>query len=101
MIRPILFLLAILAMFGVSRAFAGGGTFSPPTSTITCYVIAHSDLHPKSGWKRVEAAEQYILRSKAAAGNIKMQRRETLLCNDGTINEKGLVEFTVWEWWYR
>lgn len=101
MIRPVIFLAAILFLFGVSLAFAGGGSFNPPKRNITCYAIIHSDLHPKSGWKRVEAAEQYMRRAQAAAGKIRMQRRETLLCNAGEMNDKGLVEFTVWEWWYR
>ena len=98
----LILLLTFLFFFGIAkRAFAGGGSFDPPTRNITCYAIIHSDLHPKSGWKRVEAAEQYIRRAQAAAGKIKIQRRETLLCNEGEFNNKGLVEYTAWEWWYK
>ena len=94
--------ITFLVFFGMGKkVWAGGGDFHPPSRATTCYPNIPADLHPRTGWKRVEAADQFRIRGLSARGLVKTQYRETLLCNDGKVTEKGLEEFTVFEWWYK
>lgn len=102
--KPIAYLflfLTFLVFFGMAQKVFAGGAFNPPANTVTCYANAPPDLHPRTGWRRVEAADQFRIRGLGARGLVKTQYRETLLCNNGKVTEKGLEEYPVFEWWYK
>ena len=101
--RPLLFLLAILALFGVCRAFAGGWD-SPdvPTLNVRCNpIIEPSDVPKqkgKQGWKRLKMNDRLKIYSDSRN---EVQRWEVLSCREYDKDNHPVRDFVVAEEWYR
>ena len=97
MIRPILFLTAILVLFGMSRAFAGGGVDTTPI----CDELG-ADVLRAQGWKQFTPPDNDIMpvlvRQKKAELLNGTGEALTLVCRNPLYPD---VKFMAVQRWYR
>lgn len=101
MIRPILFVLAVLVMFCVTRAFAGGDQWDLPQGG-DCYQFSDTPTNEKQkrvmterGWKRMPQIKKHLIGVAVARGEA-----EWLLVEDDSICGPVRGEQKVYANWY-
>lgn len=97
MIRPILFLVAVLLVFGVCRAFAGGDTFDLPIINGRCQPTVTPEDLKGEGWKWIKVHE----RMDVARGKYQVQPFQVLHCIEFANSGAILREYMIASEWYR
>lgn len=96
MIRPILFVLSVLALFCLSRAFAGGGEYEAPIQLGRCNPITVPEDLIGEGWKWVKVHS----RMEISKGDNEIQPFQMMYCREFTRSGGILREYVIaMEWW--
>ena len=90
----------VSVMLLADQANAGGMDYSPPEKNIDCAPLIPSDLYSRTGWKPIEAGDELRIAGQVSAGNVKVQRRQTLLCKNYA-DSKVSQEFLISQWWWK
>lgn len=96
MIRPVLFLIAVLLVFGICQAFAGGAEYEAPVVRGRCNPMVIPEDMKGEGWQWIKSHERLAI----AAGDNEIRDFQTLYCREFT-STGGLVRDYVipTEWW--